>query len=134
LAPPGSRAPGARPEQLADLESRLGLLLPSDYKAFLGFANGWEGFYGGVYLRLDGIEVVAAENHLFRSQFAGLVAIGGDGGLETFALDSREGPTCRGLVAVDRNSPDPRDIWPIGPSFCEALQVLKVRPDGPWQG
>ncbi len=33
--------PGATEEQLAQLEQRLGTTLPSSYRAFLAFTNGW---------------------------------------------------------------------------------------------
>ena len=105
LDPTHRRGNGASPEQLSLLEARLGVALPSDYKAFLAFANGWEGFHGECYLQLDPIEDVLAGDDLFRSLFPAMIAIGGDGGLETFALDYRSGDVCGGLVAVDRNSP-----------------------------
>jgi hypothetical protein len=132
LEPTGSLGPGASAQQLAEFQALLGVALPSDYTAFLAWANGWEGFCGESYLRLDGVEGVLAGDDAFRSQFPGMIAIGGDGGLETYALDYRQGE-CSGLVAVDRNSTDPEDIWFVGPNFSEALQSMKARPDGPWQ-
>jgi hypothetical protein len=55
-------------------------------------------------------------------------AIGSDGGLETYAIDFRKGLLNPGIVAVDRNSADERDIWPVARGFLEALDALGEAP------
>jgi hypothetical protein len=130
----GTRRAGATDEAIADVATRLGVQLPDDYAAFLRWSNGWDGEFGGTWLVLDAIEAVPdANDGAFRDDFPGYVAIGGNGGLETYALDYRGGGDTGGLVAIDRVSGDPEDMWPIASSMTESLARIFVQPAGPWQ-
>lgn len=62
----------------------------------------------------------------------GYLALGGNGGLETYAIRLADGDMPELVVAIDRNSSDPDDIWPIAATLAEALERLRVQPDGPW--
>ena len=115
------------------LEARLGVRFPVDYKDFLRWSNGWDGNFGETWLVLDDIDsVIDANDEGFREGFAGYVAIGGNGGLETYALDYRSGPEPAAVVAIDRVSADADDIWRIAPSLTESLARLLAEPSGPW--
>jgi hypothetical protein len=128
LAAAARKGPGLTPEEVARVERALGFTLPPDYVQFLVWGDGWEGWIGGSYLQLlSRDELPFANDDHFRDAFPGLVDIGGDGGLETYALDYRPDGLMRGVVAVDRNSSDERDIWPVATSFTEALAALASR-------
>lgn len=128
------RRVGLAEPEIAALAHDLGIKLPLDYRAFLSWSGGWEGRFGERWLVLDhprGVRL--ANNDAFRELFPGYVAIGGDGALETFAFrcEPRAFPTA--LVAIDRNSSDPEDIWPMASSLTESLELLLRIPNGPWQ-
>lgn len=128
-----NKRPGATDVAIRSLEARLGVRLPDDHKNFLRWSNGWDGEFGSTWLSLDDVESIAdANDDGFRESFAGYVAIGGNGGLETYALDYRDGPQPNALVALDRVSADLDDIWRIGSSLTESLARLLVEPRGPW--
>jgi hypothetical protein len=59
-------------------------------------------------------------------------AIGGDGGLETFALDYRSGSEMQGLVTFDRVA-GLDSVQRLGPSFAAGISRLVREPDGPWK-
>jgi hypothetical protein len=129
----GDRRPGATEEQIDALEKQLGVRLPDDHRAFLSWSDGWDGEFGDTWLVLDNTEALADGNdESFRKSFPGYVAVGGNGGLETFALDYRKGTGASGVVAIDRNSASPDDIWRIASSLTGALERLLDQPDGPW--
>jgi hypothetical protein len=120
------KRPGLTEGRLADLESSLGVSFPADYAQFLRWSDGWVGWIGDAsYVRLHGTdELQIANDGRFRSAFPGLLAIGGDGGLETYAIDFRQALPNPGIVAVDRSSADERDIWPVAGGFLEALDAF----------
>jgi hypothetical protein len=127
--------PGADDAAIAEVEARIGVRLPDDHKAFLRWSNGWEGEFGETWLVLDDTDSISdANDKAFRESFPGYVAIGGDGGGQTYALDYRQGDRPEGLVAMDRVSADVEDIWPIRASLTESLACLLEQPDGPWDG
>lgn len=130
-APP--EAPGATPTHIRWAERQLAITLPDDYRAFLLWSNGWEGTLGKAYLQLVPLhELSGANDEAFRSTYPGALAIGGDGGLETFALDYRRGQAPPRLLAIDRNNPFPDSVRRIGPSFAAGIARLRRDPDGPW--
>lgn len=121
------KGPGRPTDEIAGVEAALGHRLPSDYRDLLAWGDGWEGWIGEAYLRLHGLaDLPWANDADFRQAFPGLVAIGGNGGLETYALDFRRGGSMSGVVAVDRNSSDERDLLPIAQTFSEALVRLQT--------
>jgi hypothetical protein len=75
---------------VTEAQGELGVQLPADYVQFLRWGDGWEGWVGKSYVRLLGRDDLPWANDAdFRLGFPGLIAVGGDGGLETFALDFR---------------------------------------------
>jgi hypothetical protein len=130
----GNRVPGATDEDIADAEHRIGVVFPVDYRAFLRWSNGWSGDLLDWPLILDGTEDLPDRNDVnFQEFFPGYLAIGGNGGLETYAvrLDASGAPS--GVVAIDRNSSDSEDVWPIAPTIAAALARLRIQPLGPWE-
>jgi hypothetical protein len=126
LAAANRKGRGLTPRQLAEFERAFGVTFPTDYASFLLWANGWEGWIGREsYLRLHGAEgLTLANDSAFRQAFPDLVAIGSDGGLETYALDYRQRLPSPGVVRVDRNSADELDVWVFAEGFSEALAAL----------
>jgi hypothetical protein len=129
----GSRRPGATDAAIAEAEAQLGVRLPDDHAALLRWSNGWEGEFGDTWLVLDDSDSLPdANDGGFREGFPGYVAIGGNGGLVTYALDYRQTAQPDALVAIDRVSADEEDIWPIASSLTESLARMLVQPEGPW--
>lgn len=125
LSPASRKGPGLEPGQEATIEHLLGVRFPADYLRFLRWGNGWEGWLGDQYLRLHGVdELSSANDAAFRQAFPDLVAIGSDGALETYALDLRSDRLSSDVVALDRNSADERDIWPVAAGFLKALEAI----------
>jgi hypothetical protein len=84
---------GAAMEDIRAAEDQLGRTLPDDHRAFLMWSNGWEGLYGESYLHLGSIDdILLANAPDFQESFPGLIAVGGDLGMETYALDYRQAP------------------------------------------
>ncbi|NUQ77223.1 MAG: SMI1/KNR4 family protein [Polyangiaceae bacterium] len=75
-------------------ESALKTPLPSEYKDFLLFADGGEGFVGSAYLVLWSIAdlIHLNEEYGVREYAPGLLVFGSDGGGEAFAFDMRSHP------------------------------------------
>ena len=86
---------GASSEAIAELEGKLSLQLPADYRAFMEGSNGAEGAIGEEgYLMLWAIEDIAELNDEYGvNEFApGLVLFGSDGGDTGYAFDTRRSP------------------------------------------
>jgi hypothetical protein len=125
----GDKRPGASEAQINELEQRLRVRLPDDLREFLGWSNGWDSEFGETWLVLESLDGIAdANDDGFRDDFPGYVAIGGNGGLETFALDYGGGIAPTALVAIDRNSASAQDIWYIASSVAEELRRLLSQP------
>lgn len=125
-------AAGASAEQIGTAETALNASFPPDYRTFLAWSNGWEGWLGESYWQLHSCEDLPfANDEPFRRSNPGVVAVGGDGGLETFALDYRLPGAAPSLIALDRVA-GPESYWPIASSFAAGVERLKREPDGPW--
>jgi hypothetical protein len=81
-------APASK-QVLASLVAGLSAPLPDDYLAFLGRANGGEGFIGDRYVQLWKAEELSEMNRAYKTAefFPNLFFIGSDGGGEAYALD-----------------------------------------------
>jgi SMI1 / KNR4 family (SUKH-1) len=130
----GSAASPASEEGIADAERRIGRRLPEELRAFLRRANGWTGRLNGWDFLVHGTEeLVAANDEAFNLSFPGYLAWGSNGGLETYAAHFDASGALDQVVALDRNSSSPDDVWPIAPTIASAIQRLEVQPLGPWQ-
>jgi hypothetical protein len=129
----GETRPGATEEQVSAAEREIGLPFPEDLRAFLRWSNGWDGWLEGWPFNLDGThELPAANDESFQKSFPGCLAVGGNGGLETYAV--RRDPSGSSIVvAIDRNSASVADVWPIAATLTEAVDRLRTQPTGPWQ-
>ena len=114
------------------LEADLGIRFPSDFRAFLRWSNGGEGFLGAAYVQIDSAEEMRHSNdEHFRTYFPGLVQIGGNGGLESYCLDYRTDPAQPNMVAIDRVNSGPNSYWPLRATFTDTMRRLAIVGD-PW--
>jgi hypothetical protein len=126
LAAENRKGAGRTADEIDRVETTIGRHLPSDYRALLEWGDGWEGWIGEGYLQLHGLgDLQGANDAHFQDGLPGLVAIGGNGGLETYALDYREGDSMSGVVAIDRNSADESDVVPVAETLAGALVRLR---------
>jgi hypothetical protein len=81
----------ARLQAIIDVENKLGIEFPIDYKEFLLFSNGCEGSIGESYICIWPIEELIEANEASEvdEYTPGLVLFGSDGGGEAFAFDMR---------------------------------------------
>jgi hypothetical protein len=127
------RGRGATDAEIGTAEGLLGVTLPDDLKDFYRWSDGWDGFYGEAPLQIDALVDLQSHNDpQFRQLYPGVIAIGGNGGLETYALDYRGGSTSSGLVAFDAIA-GLESALRIAESFAEALDMLRTNYLGPWQ-
>jgi hypothetical protein len=84
--------PPASIASINEAEKQLGFVLPQDYKDFLLWSNGGEGFIGESYLSLRIIEELAHLNKEYAvDEFTpGLIIFGSDGGGEAYVFDTME--------------------------------------------
>ncbi len=107
---------------IAEAEAQLGFQLPDEYREFVRFNDGAEGFVGDTYVSFWHVSEVAELNAFARvERFApGLTAFGTDGGTEFFGFDRRGG----GFAVVEM--PVVGIEWgyarPHGDSFVEFLR------------
>jgi SMI1/KNR4 family protein SUKH-1 len=88
-------------EAIEKVEEELGIVLPSDYIAFIETSNGGEGWVGNPYLRLWPVEEIQLMNEsLHAAEYApGVVFFGGDGGGMLYGIDNRLDPPA--FIEVD---------------------------------
>ncbi len=120
---------GASEDDIRAAEQKLGCALPEDYKQFLRFTNGFEGFLNDAYLALWPTEELVDLNERYRMKehFPGATLVGSDG--------SNTGYFFRGVGAsVEYRAFDfiERDLGPtehLGATIIEALAKLACRAD-----
>ena len=119
-----------RDEDIAQIEAELRITFPTDFRAFLSWSDGGEGFLGVGYVSiLSARELREANSEDFREIFPRLVRIGGNGGLEGYCLDYRIDASRPGMVAIDLNNPTADSYWQLGTSFTQAMHSLSVMGD-----
>ncbi|PYV53092.1 MAG: hypothetical protein DMG96_35230 [Acidobacteria bacterium] len=112
-------------QALASLRAGLPKRLPERYMAFLGRANGGEGFIGERYVRLWRAEELIEVNRGYNvTEFSpNLFLIGTDGGGEAYAFDvSANDPTVFEVPFIGMPS-DARAIADSFDSFVAALNI-----------
>lgn len=112
----------------AELEQGLGVGLPADYRAFLRYANGFEGFIGPTaYVLLWRAEELVRLNDAYQVTIyaPGLLLFGSDGSGSAFGFDMRD----RSAPVVD--VPFVGMDWSlarrVGDSFFEFLEYLSAQ-------
>ncbi|QDQ26010.1 SMI1/KNR4 family protein [Chitinimonas arctica] len=118
---------GSSKNAISDAEAKLAWLLPADYKQFLEWKNGGEGFIGDNYLILWSAEELGQFNLEYQvEKYApGLVLIGSNGGGEGFAFDTRQSPAP--IVQVPFIGMDLEDIRVLASGFDEFIDFLAVQ-------
>ena len=109
----------ADPSDVGRLSSGLGVVLPSEYLAFLRQHNGGEGFIGNNYIILWKAEELADFNREYEveSYAPGIFLFGSNGGGEAYGFDTRStampivrtpfiGMECRYATPVAKDLPD----------------------------
>jgi len=108
--------------QIAELASQLGIELPTDYKDFLAFSNGFEGEVNGAIVILDPVEeIVQNTEDNCGELFPWAVYLGTNGNLEMFVLDTRKKPYQFGLLPSIGTADD---FIPLGDTFEQFIGRL----------
>ena len=117
--------PGADTAQIFETERQLDVRLPDDYREFLEFSNGAEGFIGDNYLDLWRVEDLPVRNkHYEVHRYApGLFIFGSDGGGEAFGFDVRT-PKVR-VVQMPFVGMEWGVALEVGNSFTEFIHGMK---------
>ncbi|RYY10840.1 MAG: SMI1/KNR4 family protein [Chitinophagaceae bacterium] len=103
--------PPADPIDITDAEEALEITFPDDYKKFLLYSNGFEGFINGFYLRLVPVGFVYESTMDYCSEFyPWAIYLGTNAGGEMVVLDTRMHPIQFGMLpylgsAFDRQLP-----------------------------
>ncbi|WP_257828251.1 SMI1/KNR4 family protein [Burkholderia glumae] len=117
-------APSA-PEEIANLEKTLGVLLPLNYKDFLAWSDGGEGEVGDLYLSIWTVTQVVELNALYSittRMGRGFVGIGTDGGDYCFALDLRRDER---FVVVPLGALAEDDVKPLASNLVAGLTAIR---------
>jgi len=120
-----AKRPAATKAAIEDCERALGTKLPEDYRDFLNFSNGGEGFIGsGSYCALYQVEDLPSRNEGYevKTQAPGFLLIGSDGGGEAFGFDMRS-ERCV-YVQMPFMPLEWEYARPLGSSFLEFLEHL----------
>lgn len=111
-----------------DVETRLRVTLPVDYREFMTESNGGEGRVGAhSYLVLWRFEDIIPLNEAYAiREFApGLILFGSDGGDTAYAFDAREGVWAIVEVPFIGMSVDETKL--LGTTFLDFLQYLSAQ-------
>jgi hypothetical protein len=116
--------PGATSLAIAESEKLLGVTLPMEYTEFLKLTNGGEGFIGGAYAMLWGVEELPLNNRAYEvtSYAPGLLIFGSNGGGEAFGFDTRDQQWP--IVQLPFIGMAWDVAWPMGASFSAFLKRL----------
>ena len=107
--------PPATEGQIIKLENELGIILPTDYKDFLRFTNGFEGAITNFIVIFDPVDkVYQSTQDTCAEFFPWAVCIGTNGNLEMFVIDKRQNPYQFGLLP---NIAEDNDFIPLGDTF-----------------
>ncbi|RZK44957.1 MAG: SMI1/KNR4 family protein [Hymenobacter sp.] len=89
----------AEADEISVAEEVLKVILPEDYKRFLSYSNGFEGFINGYYLRLIPVGYLYENTQDYCSETRPwAIYLGTNGGGEMVVLDSRSTPMQFGLL------------------------------------
>ncbi|MDB5014851.1 MAG: hypothetical protein JWQ25_3053 [Daejeonella sp.] len=105
-----------------DIELKLGIELPQDFKNFLMLTNGFEGFVGETYCRFNKLEEILenTKNHC-EDFFSWAIHIGSNGGSEMYVLDKRGKQLVYGILPAIG---DDGDFIILGESFEQFIKHL----------
>jgi SMI1/KNR4 family protein SUKH-1 len=107
--------PPARKDDIRLAEQMLEVSLPADYKNFLLYADGFEGFVGDNYLRLIPVGYLHEDTREYCSESRPwAVYLGTNAGGEMIVLDTRSEPFQFGMLPY---LGDNEDFIPLGDTF-----------------
>jgi len=114
--------PPATDEQVTALEKQLGIILPVDYKTFLKFTNGFDGFIKDFYAVFEPVEKVYESTKISCAEFfPWAIFIGSNANVEMFVIDTRKTPYQFGLLPFIANA---NDFIPLGDTFEKFVKRL----------
>jgi len=109
-------------EQIDILEENLGISLPVDYRDFLSFTDGFEGFIDSWFVRFSSVEQLFPEMQEYCNEFfPWAVCIGTNGGGEMFVIDKRQVPYQFGILPSIGGD---EDFFPLGDTFEKLILRL----------
>lgn len=112
--------PPATDEQISELENQLSIELPTDYKDFLKFTNGFAGTINEFVVDFDPVDTIYQSTQDTCAEFfPWAIYIGTNGGGEMFIIDKRQTPYQFGLLP---NIADENDFLPLGDTFEKFVQ------------
>src|SRR5262245_45895679 len=124
IAPHWFAKPGAIDIDIQQAELELHVNLPLDYKQFLSWSNGGEGYIGTTYFSFWAIQKLKELNVSYRINhyLLGILGIGTDGGGECFALDFRSNPSAPAFVQIPLGDLDIESVTRIASSLQERFE------------
>jgi cell wall assembly regulator SMI1 len=125
---------GATESTIEAAENRLRQRFPDDYRTFLMSENGFEKWFGDVYLSLYTIEQLVELNgtHEHLAYQPELIHIGSDGGGEAIAFDFRQDPPT--VILVNLVSTDWSEAIMQAESFTEFMDQRRRGEKLRWRG
>lgn len=110
----------ASEETIIEIEGKLDLIFPLDYRKFLLTTNGFEGFVGKSCARFERVEgiIEMIEGYELPSW---VVSIGSDGGAEMYIIDRKEEEYKFGMLPFIF---DDNDFIPLGTTFEQFIKRL----------
>lgn len=124
IAPSWFGNPGTTDIDIQQVELDLNVTLPHDYKQFLLWSNGGEGYIGSNYFSFWTIQELKELNASYRINhyLPGILGVGTDGGGECYALDFRSDPSAPAFVRVPLGDLDIESVIPIASSLQEGFE------------
>jgi hypothetical protein len=114
--------PPASIEEIANLEKKLDISLPTDYKEFLQFFNGYEGLVNEFVVIFTPVNKIFQETQNYCTEFfPWAVYIGSNGNLEMYVIDKRTKPYQFGLLTFIASDDD---FIALGDTFEKFLDRL----------
>lgn len=112
----------ATDKEIIDLEKRLEVNFPDDYKLFLKEVNGFEGEIGESYVRLVGVSDIEEYTTDYCADFyPDKICIGTNGGGELFVIDKRNEKAKYGFLPAIG---DMEDYIELGDTFDKFISRL----------
>jgi hypothetical protein len=115
--------PGAKLDDIRDVEATLGIALPADYVELVTWSNGGDFIWGKRYFRLWPVDDIVPGNAQLRTHvhMPGAVAIGDDTGLLLYLYDYRAYPAAPTFIQVNTDDLSLEDSTVQGATLTEAL-------------
>ena len=90
---------GATENDIGTVERVLAVELPAEYRALLSVQNGWEQWYGEVFLMVYGTDALVGANQVIE-RHPGFLAFASDGSRELIGFDLRQRPSPVAMIDI----------------------------------